>query len=190
MSHLRPPSLLALAALLIATATPAQQEKAARTVRLDEGITIPIAPLWQYRQLAPSGATKLELTIAEGTALRMAVYITVEKRRSASDALQRVAAIVGPPGPQDRHFLVNGWPAIEATRMIDVPTVSREPDEKSEQEKAGQGSREYRQEPRAAKFERTMTAIAAADRTSSSSSASTTWPTRACARPAASSSTA
>ncbi|MEO8191243.1 MAG: hypothetical protein ABI682_12955 [Acidobacteriota bacterium] len=166
MFHLRPASLLlALAALLIATTAPAQGEKAPRTVRLDEGITIPIAPLWQYRQLAPSGATKLELTIADATSLRMAVYITVEKRRNASDALQRAADILGPPGPEDRHFLVNGWPAIEATRMIDVPTMSREPDEKAEKEKTGQQSREFRQEPKAAKFERTMTAIAAADRT-------------------------
>ena len=50
----------------------------------------------------------------------MAVYFTVEKRRNASDALQRAVDILGPPGPQDRHFLVNGWPAIEATRLIDT----------------------------------------------------------------------
>ncbi len=165
MSHLRLASLLALGALLIPASALAQEEKGPRIVRLDEGITVRISPLWQSHPLAQNGATKLELIVSEGTALRMAVYFTVEKRRDASDALQRVADIVGPPGPQDRHFLVNGWPAIEATRMIDVPRVNHERDEKAAQETAGQGSRENRQEPRIAKFERTMTAIAAADRT-------------------------
>lgn len=92
MPNLRLASLLlAIGVLLIPTSTFAQQEKGARTVRLDEGINVRIAPVWQYRQLAPSGATKLELTVAEGSALRMAVYVTVERRRNASDALQRAS---------------------------------------------------------------------------------------------------
>lgn len=149
MSNLRLASLVAaIGGLLFPDSTVAQQEQAARAVRIDEGISVQVAPIWQSRPLA--GSTKLELTVTDGTVLRMAVYVTVENRRSPSDALQRAAEIAGPPAPEDRRFLVHGWPAVEATRMIDLPRVA--------QEKAGQ-------EPAVAKFERTMTAIAAGDRT-------------------------
>ena len=159
MSRLRLASLAAaLAGLLIPGSASAQQEKTPRTVRLDEGISVQVAPLWQARTLK-GGSTKLELLVADGPLLRMAVYFTVEKRRSPTDALQRAAEIVGPPAPEDRRFLVNGWPAVEATRMIDVPQVSQE------KEKSEAASGKENQEPAVAKFERTMTAIAAGDRT-------------------------
>jgi hypothetical protein len=145
-----------LGLLLIPDSILAQKEQEARAVRIDEGITVQVAPIWKSRSLA--GSTKLELTAADGPLLRMAVYFTVEKRRSPSDALQRVAEISGPPAPQDRRFLVNGWPAVEATRMIDVPQTSQE------REKPVQESREGHPQIEIAKFERTMTAIAAGDR--------------------------
>ena len=156
MSQLRFAPLVAIIGLLITGSTAAQQEKAPRTVRLDEGISVPVAPIWKSRPLA--GSTKLELTVADGPLLRMAVYFTVEKRRSPSDALQRVAEISGPPAREDRRFLVNGWPAVEATRMLDVPQTSQE------KEKPEQESRETHPQIEIAKFERTMTAIAAGDR--------------------------
>ena len=158
MFRLRAISLAAAAALLIPASGVAQQEKEARPIRLDEGISVQVAPPWRSRQLPPSGTTKLELTVADGGALRMAVYFTVEKRRSPADALQRVAEIAGPPAAEDRRFLVNGWPAIEATRMLDVPQTSQEK-EKPESE-AGKEPHDIA----VAKFERTMTAIAAGDR--------------------------
>ncbi|HYK42207.1 MAG TPA: hypothetical protein VE007_07425, partial [Thermoanaerobaculia bacterium] len=148
----------ALAALLLPAALLAQKDERAQTVRLDEGITVQVAPLWRSRPLPPSGPTKLELTVADGPLLRMAVYFTVEKRRDAADALQRVAEISGPPAEKDRRFLVNGWPAVEATRTIDVPQTSQEK-EKQEAE-AGREPHDIA----VAKFERTMTAIAAGDR--------------------------
>src|SRR5260370_14997814 len=157
MSHVRLVSLVAIRGLLlIPDAILAQKEQEARAVRIDEGITVQVAPIWKSRSLA--GSTKLELTAADGPLLRMAVYFTVEKRRSPSDALQRVAEISGPPAPQDPRFLVNGWPAVEATRMLDVPQTSQE------REKPEQESREGRPQIEVAKFERTMTAIAAGDR--------------------------
>ena len=144
MSHLRlAPLAAAIGVLLIAHSTAAQQEKPARTIRLDDGISVPIAPLWQFRAL--KGSTKLELTVAEGPLLRMAVYFTVEKRRSASDALQRAAEIVGPPAPEDRRFLINGWPAVEATRLIPVPERTRDAAEEEKPE---------REQPPRATFER------------------------------------
>src|SRR5260370_27077314 len=125
MSHGRLVSLVAiLGLLLIPDSILAQKEQEARVVRIDVGITVPVAPIWKSRSLA--GSTKLELTAADGPLLRMAVYFTVEKRPSPSDALQRVAAISAPPAPQDRRFLVNGWPAVEATRIIDVPQTSQD----------------------------------------------------------------
>ncbi len=156
MSHLRLACLVALTGgLLIPDALLAQKEQAKQTIRLDEGISVQVDPIWKSRQLA--GSTKLELSIIEGSALRMVVYFSVEKRRSPSDALQRLAEITGPPGPEDRRFLVNGWPAVEATRMLDLQRV--------QQEKPGEEPREKGREPEVAKYERTITAIAAGDRT-------------------------
>jgi hypothetical protein len=137
----------AIGGLLLPCSIAAQQAQGTRAVRIDQGISVRVAPLWQSRPL--TGSTKLELTVAEGPALRMAVYVTVENRRTASDALQRAAEIVGPPAPDDRRFLVNGWPAVSATRSIDLPRVAQE----------------NRQAGAAATFERTMTAIAAGSRT-------------------------
>jgi len=113
--------------------------------------------------------------VTDGALLRMAVYFTVESRRSVSDALQRAAEIAGPPGPEDRAFLVNGWPAVEATRLMGLPRVAQE----KAQEKAGQ-------EPEVAKFERTITAIAAGARTGHHRAAPLTIaPTSGCATRAA-----
>ncbi len=158
------PVLAVVGAFLVPGPAFAQKEPEARTIRLDEGISVRVPPIWQSRTLA--GPTKLELTVSEGSALRMIVYFTVEKRRSALDALQRAAEIAGPPAPEDRLFLVSGWPAVEATRMIDLPRVSQEKPspEKAEQEKAAPPEKEE-PEPAPPQFERTMTAIAAADRT-------------------------
>jgi hypothetical protein len=159
MFHFRLAALVAaIGGSLIPCSTSAQQERSAREVTIDDGIRVQVAPIWRSRQLPSSGTTKLELTAADGPLLRMAVYFTVEKRRSPADVLQRVAEISGPPAREDRRFLVNGWPAVEATRMLDVPQTSQEK-EKPEPEP--------RKEPHdiaVAKFERTMTAIAAADR--------------------------
>ncbi len=156
MSHLRLASLVAIVgALLIPGAILAQKEQETQTIRIDEGISVQVAPIWKSRQLA--GSTKLELTVVEGSALRMVVYFSVEKRRSPSDAVQRAAEITGPPAPEDRRFLVNGWPAVEATRMIDLPQMTRD---KAAQEREDKGHQLV-----ITKFERTITAIAAADRT-------------------------
>jgi len=148
----RLPLAAVLGGLLIPGSAFAQKEQEGRVVRIDEGISVRVARTWQSRPLA--GSTKLELTVTDGALLRMAVYFTVESRRSVSDALQRAAEIAGPPGPEDRAFLVNGWPAVEVTRLMDLPRVAQE----KAQEKAGQ-------EPEVAKFERTITAIAAGART-------------------------
>ena len=142
------PLVAVIGGLLIPGFAFAQKEREARVVRIDEGISVRVAPTWQSRPLA--GPMKLELTVTDGAVLRMAVYVTVESRRSVSDALQRAAEIAGPPGPEDRAFLVNGWPAVEATRLIDLPRVAQE----KAQERPGQ-------EPEVATFERTITAIAA-----------------------------
>jgi hypothetical protein len=144
--------LAVIGGVLIPGSAFAQKEQEARVARIDEGISVRVAPTWKSRPLA--GSTKLELTVTEGAVLRMAVYFTVESRRSVSDALQRAAEIAGPPAPEDRSFLVNGWPAVEVTRLIDLPQVSQE----KAQEKA-------RREPEVAMFERTITAIAAGTRT-------------------------
>lgn len=152
--------LLILLTFLISGPVLAQKEKATRAVRIDEGINVQVSPIWQSRGL--TGPTRLELTIADGSALRMVVYFTVENRRSASDALQRAAEIAGPPSPEDRLFLVNGWPAVEVTRLIDLPQVSRQ--ERPEPQKEGLEKAEV-EERTIPKFERTMTAIAAGTRT-------------------------
>jgi hypothetical protein len=146
------PLVAVFGGLLIPIYAFAQKEQEARAVRLGDGINVRVAPSWQSRTLA--GPTKLELTVTDRAVLRMAVYFTVESRRSVSDALQRAAEIAGPPGREDRAFLVNGWPAVEATRAIDIPRVSQEKaQEKSEQEL------------KVVTFERTITAIAAGTRT-------------------------
>ena len=94
----------------------AQQDQRTRVVTVDEGITLRVPPAWRLTPL--KGPVKLELTRAEGGAIAMAVYVTVERRRGASDAVQRVAEIAGPPAPEDRLFVMQGWPAVEATRLI------------------------------------------------------------------------
>jgi len=124
----------------------AQQDQRTRVVTVDEGITLRVPPAWRLTPL--KGPVKLELTRAEGGAIAMAVYVTVERRRGASDAVQRVAEIAGPPAPEDRLFVMQGWPAVEATRLIEVP--------RAVDEKPGE-----QQIPR---FERTITAIAVHDR--------------------------
>src|SRR5260370_664634 len=65
MSHGRLVSLVAiLGLLLIPDSILAQKEQEARVVRIDVGITVPVAPIWKSRSLA--GSTKLELTAADG----------------------------------------------------------------------------------------------------------------------------
>ncbi len=78
------PLVAVIGGLLIPGYAFAQKEQEARVARLDEGISVRVAPTWKSRPLA--GSTKLELTVTDGAVLRMAVYFTVESRRSVSDA--------------------------------------------------------------------------------------------------------
>ena len=150
------PLAAAVGALLGPSLSLAQNEKEGRSIPLDKDITVRVAPLWSSRTFA-SGPTKLELSVIEGSALRMVVYFTVEKRRSPSDAVQRAAEIAGPPDPEDRLFRLDGWPAVEATRTFDLPEVT--------QEKESRDEKELREPEREVPtYDRTMTAVAAGDR--------------------------
>src|SRR5262245_60109008 len=134
MPAFRVTSLAVIAvALLVPSLALAQKEKEPGVVRLAEGISVRVAPIWTSRPSA-AGPTKLELSVVDVSALRMVVYFTVEARRSPSDALQRAAEIAGPPAPEDRLFLVNGWPAVEATRTLDMRQPSQEKEARDEKE--------------------------------------------------------
>ena len=165
------PSRLRLAAVALFAAAPLLSQsdssgKESRSVRVDEGISVRVPPLFSTRSFE-KGTTRLELTVSEGPVLRSVVYVTVEKRRSPQDALQRAAEISGPPSPDDRLFLVSGWPAVEATRTIELPRVMRDqeaaPPAKPGEEKPAESAAGT--ERQVTTFDRTMTAIAAGDRT-------------------------
>ena len=150
------PLAAAAGALLIPGLSLAQNAKEGRSIPLDKDITVRVAPIWKAQSFT-AGPTKLELTVGDRGALRMVVFFMVEGRRSASDALQRAAEIAGPPDPKDRLFLLDGWPAVEATRTFDLPSASQEQEGRDEKEIRGVA----RDVPT---FERTITAVAAADR--------------------------
>ena len=153
------PLALVAGALLIPSLALAQQrekENEPRVVQLADGISVRVTPIWTVRPLK-AGPTKLELSVVEGSALRMVVYFTVEGRRSKSDALQRAAEIAGPPAPEDRLFLLDGWPAVESTQTIDLPRPYQEREQRDEKEI----TESQRDVPT---FQRTMTAVAAGDR--------------------------